>query len=269
MKRVPLLILLLALALLVAPRAPAALYTMTDANSTASVDPNSQSGMYNWTVDGTSLLYQQWFWFRVGSTGGQSSLDTLPVTATSSAPDALDLDFTGTGFTVHIEYDLTGGTAGSLTSDLGEIITITNTTDRSLDFHFFQYSDFDLASNRVDFVRIDPTLRIVDQAPFGLPGGPMLTETVVTPKPSHAEANYYANTLGSLNSGVPYTLNDVLAAGPGDVTWAFEWDKTIGGLGTFLISKDKNVAPVPEPAPLALLGGVLVFLARKLRPAKV
>ncbi len=265
MKRFTFLVLLLAMALVVAPRAPAAVYTLTDLNSSVFIDDQSQAGAYNWTIDGVDILWQQWFWYRVGNVGGQTSLDALPVVANQGTPESLDLTYTGNGFTVAIEYDLTGGLPGTLTSDIAETITIHNTGTTSLDFHFFQYSDFDLNQvNRADVVTINPTLRFVDQVPFGMTG-PMLTETIVTPRPSHAEANFFANTLNALNSGNPLTLNDNLIAGPGDVTWAFQWDKTIGAGGSFIISKDKNVAPVPEPAPLALLGGTLILLARKLR----
>ena len=152
---------------------------------------------------------------------------------------------------------------------MSETIKIQNHSTAALPLHFFQYSDFDLNRlNLQDQVTIDPDLQKVNQVPVGAGTlGPMLSETVLSPAPSHAEANYYASTLGKLDDGNPTTLDDVLSAGPGDVTWAFEWDKTIAAGGTLLISKDKNLAPVPavpEPATILGLGTILLLVGRKL-----
>jgi hypothetical protein len=269
MKRVSILIVVLALALLVAPQASATLYTLTDGNSTAAIDPTSDAGMYGWSVDGTNVLYQQWFWYRIGSasTTQEYSIDHLGLFS-ATQNDASDLTLVygqPAGLSITVKYGLTGGADGSFASDISEVIAVKNATNAPIDFHFFQYSDFDLNRlNLADTVKIDPSLKFVDQEPMG--HGPVLSETVITPAPSHAEANYYANTLSKLEDGSKTTLDDVLTAGPGDVTWAFQWDKTLAARnGSLIISKDKSLRPVPEPAPLAMLGGILVVLARKLR----
>jgi len=273
MKRVAVLFCFLALTLLVAPRASATIYTLTDENSVLSVNATDPSGAgaYAWTVNGRNFLYQQWFWFRIGSTGGEASLNTLGnLTATQSSPDALQLEYNddnlgATGLEAEVKYTVTGAAPGIWTSDVSEIIKLINHNSSAITLHFFQYSDFDLRADRVDVVNIAADHRSVTQVPYGRLG-PMLNETVLTPAPSRAEAGYWPNTLTSLNNATPTTLNNVLSAGPGDVTWAFEWDVTIAGHGgTFTISKDKNFQPVPEPATLGLLGGILVVLARKLR----
>lgn len=265
MKRVSIVICLLALALLCAPQASATIFNLTNSNSTIKVDTASQAGAYDWFIDGTNVLFQQWFWYRIGSTGGEHSVDTIDTTPTETLldPSTLKVTYTNSQLSVDILYALIGGTAGSRTSDVAETIKITNVSRGALDLHFFQYSDFDLGAGNVDRVAISSGH--ANQIPAA-PPGLMLTETVVTPSPSHAEANTFSNTLNSLNDGSPTTLNDVLTAGPGDVTWAFEWDRTVAAGGSFIISKDKNVAPtVPEPTAIGLLGGVLLLIARKLR----
>jgi hypothetical protein len=264
---------IVALALLVAPQANSTVYTLTDGNSTANVDTGSQWGMNDWVVDGTHLLYQQWFWYRVGN-GAEASIDTLGVTGVlQPLPNMLVATFgSANGLQITLTYTMTGGNPGSMVADIDESIGIHNHSGASLDFHFFQYSDFDLnRTNLADVVRIDPSLRFVNQVPSPSSTGPILSETVLTGSnsPTRAEANYYANTRNSLNDGGPTTLNDILDAGPGDVTWAFQWDKVIAAGGSFIISKDKSLAPVPEPATLALLGGVMVLLARRLRKSAV
>jgi hypothetical protein len=148
---------------------------------------------------------------------------------------------------------------------VAETIQVLNHGDTKLDFHFYQYSDFDLGAGFQDDVVIDPSRLFVDQTPTGNHGS-MLNETVLTPKPNRAEANTYAVTLGKLNDGAATNLSNNLSVAGTDGTWAFQWDKVLAaGNGTLVISKDKNLAPVPEPMSLALLGGVLVIVARKLR----
>jgi hypothetical protein len=148
---------------------------------------------------------------------------------------------------------LNGGAAGSGASDLAEQISITNTTDGPLDFHFFQYADFDLgAADTAVFTN----LNAVQQSN----GVSHLTETVVTPVPAHREIAFFPVTLNMLNDGAPTTLSDTppigTVFGPDDVTWAYQWDFVIPQGGTVQISKDKNINTnvVPEPTLVSLLG---------------
>jgi len=266
MKHLPLLLLTLVLCLLLATPASAALITLTDLNSTAVIDTASQNGMYNWIVDNYDVMYQQWFWYRIGGIGGEHSLDSLPTqTVTPLSPSIVQLRYANTSVEITVLYSLLGGAIGSNRSDISEQIRISNLTTSDLDFHFFQYSDFDLSkSPNLDFVKIANDLRSVDQYPTGSDSGPILSETTMT-QANHAEANYFANTRAELNDLNPTTLNGVLWAGVGDVTWAFEWDINIGAHSSFNFSKDKVLGPVPEPAAITLLGGVLLLVATKLR----
>ena len=62
---------------------------------------------------------------------------------------------------------------------------------------------------------------------------------------------------GSVSGDVAagYTLNGNLAAGPGDVAWAFEWSDNVAAGNSLNIYKDKDlsISPVPEPTVAALL----------------
>ena len=74
--------------------------------------------------------------------------------------------------------------------------------------------------------------------------------------PSHREANLAPLTLNKLNDGAATTLSDTpigTVIGPGNVTWAYQWDFLLQPGGTFQISKDKQITPVPEPAAISLL----------------
>jgi hypothetical protein len=258
--------------MLAGSQAKAAPLALSDGNSTATIDWESQDGMESWTIDGTEHLFQQWFWYRVGDVGPESSINTLPNTNASTGSidgepgdELASLKFENAGFSIEISYTLHGGTAGSGTADIAESISIKNKSlTTSLPFHFFQYSDFDLGNTNGDDEVYFPDGHSVVQKGDGY----VLSETVITPPATHHEGKNYADTLNSLNDLLPTTLDDTPAIGGGsvlgDVTWAFQWDTTIGPGGTFIISKDKQVV-VPEPGSLFLLGSGLLGLARMAR----
>ncbi len=240
--------------------------TLTDGNSSVLIDPGSQAGANNWTVDGTNQLFQQWFWYRVGSTGPEAPINTIsaPTVVTPTARIA-DISYTSqNNLSVDVTYVLTGGTPGSLTSDVSEVIRINNLGSSSLDFHFFQYTDFDLGGDpQGDTARLVNANTIQQFDPNAIS-----SETVVTPAANRYEVNFFANTLNSLNDGSPTTLNNNGGPLTGDTTWAFEWDVTIPAGGSFIISKDKNIRPVPEPLSLILLGCGMVGLIELRRRIK-
>jgi hypothetical protein len=250
------LVALCALGLALLPRLAPAIETLTDQNSTALVDPNSQSGMFSWTVDGVQQMFQQWFWYRVGAAGPEHSIDTISAPAINR-PAANDLTTTyGNGnFSIRVDYVLTGGAAGSGGADMGETLTINNLTTNSLDFHFFQYSDFDLnGSLSGDTVQLKKNGVGLYYEADQTKGATTLAETVTTPGANEGETAFYNSTLVKLNNAGPDTLNDNAGpTGPGDVTWALEWDTTIAAGGSFIISKDKAISTVPEPSALALV----------------
>jgi hypothetical protein len=235
--------------------------TLTDENSTVVIDPMSQAGASLWRIDGVDQLFQQWFWYRTGS-NPEASIDTLNLDSAIASDsdlngqnDHLVLNYSGNGFTIRVDYQLTGGAAGSHTADLTENIRIVNTGLKVLDFHFFQYVDFDLNNTKNDDTAKIVNGNTVEQSD---PSG-ALSETVVTPPPDHFEIAFFSNTRDKLNDGSPTTLNDGTSPlGPGDVTWAFQWDRNIDVGGSFLISKDKQFRStlVPETPSAALLLGI-------------
>ena len=251
-----------------AAQARADVLTITDLNSTADIDYHSgalaPNGMTKWEVDGVDHMFQQSFWFRIGSTGPEMSIDDLTLGVHGTTDTNFDLidetaffRFTGLGLEIEVTYLLTGGTAGSLTSDVGESIKIKNTSGGGLDVHFFQYTDFDLNGGSGG-----QTATFISPFAFRQSGnGVVVTETVATPAPKHHEANLFSTTRDALEDLVATTLNDVDSSGPGDATWAFQWDATIGAGGSFLISKDKHLSAVPEPSSCVLMGIGAVGLA--------
>ncbi len=253
--------------------AQGALYTLTDDNSSAVIDDSSSAGMTTWTVDGTDHMFQQWFWYRVGNTA-EASIETLVFIVGGTTDtnfdgnhDTLYLKYANdqaeSQYTVEVRFTLDGALPGSRSSDIAEQITISNTGTSSLDFHFFQYTDFDLGGDGPpnDTVQLINANTVRQSDPDWT-----VAETVVTPAADAFELDFYPITLGRLDTdGVATTLGNAFGVGPvgpGDVTWAFQWDKTISVGNVLQISKDKNL--IPEPATLGLLLiGCLAMLKRK------
>ena len=143
-----------------------------------------------------------------------------------------------------------------------EGIEITNKTDSILDFHFFQYVDFDLG---FDF--LDDSVMLINPNTFvqtELESSSWVSETAVVPIPSLYEANIYPATFNVLEDADADNLNNNPAASMGDVTWAFQWDFELAPDDTYIISKDKHIEGIPEPATLVLLGfgGLLLWKRR-------
>ena len=227
--------------------------TLSNQNSTAQIDPSSQAGMYSWTVGGNDILYQQWFWYRVGQTGGQQSIDAIGAPAvTQYSPGSAQIEYVSGSFKIDITYSLMGGTLNSGTADMGELIRITNLTSSPLAFHFFEYSDFDLMGPNSDSAALTNANTITQKNQVL-----SVAETVVTPAPNHWEIAYHPALLEQLNGGAT-SLTDTNNTTIGDITWGFEWDVTIAPGSSFLISKDKLVSGVPEPGILILLGCGLI-----------
>ena len=254
----------LVLVLFVAPAR--ATITLTDGNSTLSINPTSSAGMDSWTVDGINQLYQQWYWYRVGPTGLAAPINTLGLlSAVQSTPDEVALSYGSlTGLEVVLRLTLDGGPAGSGLSDLDQQIQVGNHSVASKQVHFFEYSDFDL-DGTPGGQAITLTGTPVNTA-SQISGLSSVAEAVVGPSPNRYEAALWPTILNGLDTVSGYTLNDVATAGPGDATWAFEWDRTLGHNGALLISKDESLSVVvPEPATIFGMGVILLAVGRKLR----
>jgi hypothetical protein len=241
-------------------------YTLADLNSTVHVDLSSSGvGMDEWLVNGVSQLHEQSFWYRVGNTPVQR-INLLPLTASNqSAANNLTATYSSAGnFSIDLGYTLYGSGPGG-GSDLGEMIRITNTSGAALDFHFYQYVDLDLQGTPWDSGLVlsgDTTPNTAAQ----IDGTTTITEseTVDTPRPSRWQADHFPTIPTNFQSGV-LDLSNTTIASDGNLTWAFQWDRTIAAGSTLLISKDKTISVgtgVPEPSMLALLAaGTLGLLA--------
>jgi hypothetical protein len=252
---------------------------MTHGNSTVDFSfATADYGLHNWAVDGKYHLYQQSFWYRVGSTGGESSIDNLNlVSSTPTGTNILDLEYSGPNFAINVSYTLTGGPADSNYSNLDETITITNTNQPGsdpLDFHFFEYSDFDV-NDSYD----------LDNAQYLGPGSIrqwesffQAIETVQGPSPDHWAIDEHPYIILSLEevdedwnpvTPVPTTLADgVSPFYDSDLTFAFQWDFEICPGESIEIVKTKEISAVPIPGAIWLLSSGLIGLVGLRRKLK-
>lgn len=247
-----------AFGLLCAPRPVTAQVQLTEENSVINIVTNSQAGMNSWTIDGQNILNQQWFWYRVGPSGGQSSLDTLPATYTLTDPATLQASFTGATFVVSATFSLVGSSPGTGTSDLSIQFKVKNTSGSSTNFHFYEYSNFVLGGAPTDTVQFPNSNTVFQAGSLGsVAENAVATGGSGFAAPMHHEAGVVFNTLTKLTSGSPAVLNDTNSAGPGDVTWAFEWDLPIAPGATSQFSKDISIV-IPEPSTVVLVGMSLI-----------
>jgi len=242
---------------------------LSDGGSTATVDLTGGGGMNSWTVLGQNQLQQQWFYYSVNGSSVQAINQLGAPTINAYSPNLLDVTYANSQLSVEVQYSLTGGGVGSGAADMAENLYIKNVSGADIaNMNFFQYSHFNLLGTGNNSIQMygDPVngYGAVQQSS----GATAIQEAIALPNANGAEAALAGQTLSRFATIPGYNLNDNLIAGPGDVTWAFEWSQGLNAGDTLNIIKDKNlqIAMVPEPSTLGLIAlGVGAFGSRLLR----
>jgi len=263
--------------LLLSGSATAQVYTMSDGGSTATINVGNTGvlGMNSWTVlGGQNQLNQQWFWYSVNGAAQQpiNALGTATVFNFSSPAtpiDNLGVQYQNNQLAVQVQYILSGNGNMSGSADMTETLSIQNVSASRITLSFYQYSNFNLLMNNMNGVTISggPGGYTGALQTTGGPGGNGIAEVIDAPLANFAEAALAGQTLSELNSGSYYTLNGSTSAGPGDVTWAFQWNATLDPGAVFDITKDKglSITLVPEPSTLAFIAMGISAMGLSLR----
>lgn len=248
-------------------------YDLTDGNSSVTIRADRGFGMSDWTVDCVPQLYRQWFWYRVGDCDRERPINRLDlISADQSNPNTLTTLYQKNDkFSIEVSYTLLGGAEDSGLSTINEQIKILNLSCAPLDFHFFQYVDFDLGGSRHgDTVELGQNDEGLFDSAYQHKGDSYFADEVVTPGAQHGQAGKFPSILHSLRNGSPTTLNDNTGPVTGDATWAFQWDASIPVDGSFSIELSKKVylTNIPEPTAMMLIPAALAVLGVARRRAQ-
>ncbi len=251
----------------------AADFDLNHKNSAVGINiTNANAGVASWSVDGVNSLNRQGFYYRVGSgpellVQSISSSPTVSFTQVPNVISMLDVTYASQNYSVRTVFQLTGGNAGSGFSGLSETITVKNLSSSILDFHLFQYSDFDLwglASGQVaqySFDALGQPYKVTQTD-----GTHSVTETLNanTAPIGHFEAALGNATFASLTDGAATVLNDNPNSGLGNATFAYQWNASLAANGgTLTISKLLNIVPEPTVATIFLVGIGTTILSRR------
>lgn len=257
------------LACLASLRSVAQDYTLSNLNSSLGINAVNggfgPAGITSWTVDGVNQLKFQTFYYRVGS-GQEYSLDNItstPVVSFSSSH--IDITYANASFSLKLTYDLFGNPIASKNSGLGYSVQILNNQASTLDFHLFQYSDYDLGGNtgaqNVVLQKIGGKYKLAGQTAGAMWMTNQFSMTALPTAATLVEANLFNTTLLSLTDGSQTVLTDTAAAGPGNATYGVQWDMSINPSSSASLSGSFTMA-VPEPSSISLLAITLLGLAK-------
>ncbi len=236
--------------------------SLTNGNSSVSIDLSSPAGMSDWLVDGVNFINQQSFLSRTDSRVAApiSSLGAPSISV--QIPNALVAIYTGPQFTITTVFALTGGSPGRGPAVVGEQIKIQNTSQTPLNLAFFQFTDF--AGNGTAEVGQNAH-GVFNQAfiPEGAPGPDEIVFGDTLPGANEGMVGDAAAVMNDLLTVPSFTL-----AGPeiGTGASALEWDRTLDTNQAVILSGDLDVEEliaIPEPSAMRIgvaglvLGGLI------------
>jgi hypothetical protein len=247
--------------------ATASTYNLSNGNTSVTLDPST---MTNWTVDGTNQLGQQSFWYRVGASGVQQTVDSIgtptvtQMSTNGGSDNWMNASYTDVAqaFQLSVTTMVSGGQSGSGVSDVSETVKVVNMSKtNSLSYHLFDYANFNLGGKTGN-----ASANLTGNNTATVTAGGDMSQTVVSGKSNEYEAGTFSTLLTGLGSTSGLTLSGPTSVSNVDAEWAFEWDVTLAPGQSFLVTSDEQVQTVPEPTTsMALLGMGGLFFSRPRR----
>jgi hypothetical protein len=244
-------------------------YNLSARDTSLQID--TASGLSQWMIDGANQLNKQWFYYSVGS-GPVYSIDTIPLITSALIPAGnspyVTAVYSNSIIKVTTTYTLVSQPNGSGKATLQDAISFQNTSATSQAFHFYQFSDFDLAgssgSQYLQFYGGNNNLFVQTSG-----AGIRLTNTISATwngqlAATRAQAGINDGTQFGLANGNPYpTLDNTTLTASGNVCFAYEWDLNLAAAGSAgsSLSLSEIQAVVPEPSSLTLVVSGMLALA--------
>jgi hypothetical protein len=254
----------------------AQIYTLAIRDTSMQIDLNS--GLSQWKIDGVNQLNLQSLYYSVGS-GPVASIYTIapwstPTIETNLGKTEISLEETYANATIGVGtlYVLTSGRLGSGKATLGQTLTINNPSATAQVFHFYQYSDFDLGGvTGGQYVQFSDNgsghyYQVVQKGPGEILTGLITAVNGGSNTMSEVQAGLWDGNKFGLGSGGAVTLDNTLAAGPGNVVYAYEWEATLAAGSSIIISETQTVVPEPSSMALVASGMFAVALFCRRRP---
>lgn len=235
---------------------PAGAVRINDGVAALTVSNNSGE-MYNYRSGGRDQLYQALYYYRTGGMTQEQVLVGPGTTSVTQVSRTGPTEITVLGSTPTFDYTLIYRLNGN--GGLSPSIELTNTSGASLDLTLFSYQDWDVDNSPAgDSITWDGSTMLQSDGATGIAINPAQT-------PDAVQAAPYATLLNSLDDGGITNLDGTgLPFGPGDGTFAFQFDLTLlPNQSTSIIYS----VPEPSSAALAMLGLVtLAWWGRDRRP---
>jgi hypothetical protein len=260
-------------------RSDAKIYSIANGNSSFQVndstDGSTSASMASWLVDNVNQVNQEWFYYRIGSTGQEYPIENLSSGSPSSASvdgTTLTLTYANSSYSAVVKYSMNTANAwGSGKSQIGVGVNFFNNTGSSQPVHLFEYDNFDLTagsdaqsmamSRSGNHIALSQTLGSYSYA-NSIIGGSVTT-------PIEFQVAAASTILSSLTDNSTTTLVGPNSAGPiANVAGAIEWDALNLASGSSLQLSETLSLQVPEPSALALIAlGLIAWAVPRKRRA--
>lgn len=261
----------------------AASFNLADGNSSAVISDRNGATVWRVAPAGgnpaafSDNIFLSNYFFRIGSTGGESPLlVALGTPVAVATTNSLQLNFRTADLAATIDWRLTGAGSGSTLSTLSKSVSFTNLGAAAIDFHLFDYTDFDIRFNplaQADTATLVSAGRIITSSstiPFSI-------DARVQSAPDRYQISDFITPYLQffIDQDGPTTLPNTPALGtsfpatPGDTAFALQWSRVIAPGDSFTVSQLAMYRPtsaVPEPASWAYLiagFGLIGGLARR------